>query len=278
MSIALTRAITPGGVQTMTATVGGLVPTPPNDPTKFLSGDGTWDPVVGGVSSFNTRTGGITLTAGDVTTALTYTPANPAGLTMTGQFMSSPTNMSMNSDGAAPLIVRNVSLATGDAGMSGMVFLAQGTYGIKMGIRADGYFGIGGYSRALWSWYTDPAGNMTTAGNVTAYSDPRLKENVKVITGAVDLIKQLDGVFFDWRHGFAHTECKAGKNDLGILADQVEAIFPQIVYESIEIEGVKYKTVAYDKLVPVLIEAVKEQQTQIDELKVMVQQLLEARG
>jgi hypothetical protein len=146
---------------------------------------------------------------------------------------------------------------TGDANMAGIVYWND-AYAIKMGIRADGYFGLGGWSRAAWSWYSDPSGNMVAAGNVSAYSDPRLKENIKPITGAVALLSSIDGVYFDWKHGIPHTEVKAGKTDIGILADQVEAVFPEIVTESVEVEGQRYKTVAYDKLVPVLIEAIKE--------------------
>lgn len=104
----------------------------------------------------------------------------------------------------------------------------------------------------------DDVGNLIASGNVTAYSDPRLKENIRPIIGAVELLSNIDGVYFDWKRGIPQTEVKAGKQDIGILADQVEAVFPEIVTHSVEIAGQSYKTVAYDKLVPVLIEAIKE--------------------
>ena len=156
-----------------------------------------------------------------------------------------------------------------DANLAGMTFWND-TYAIKMGVRSDGYFGLGGWSRAAWSWYSDPSGNMVAAGNVAAYSDPRLKENITPILGAVSILQQLNGVRFSWKYGYPHIEVKAGKQDIGVLANEVQAVLPEIVTESIEIEGQRYKTVAYDKIVPVLIEAIKELKAEIELLKIKV--------
>ncbi len=145
----------------------------------------------------------------------------------------------------------------GDGNLAGVTFWND-NYAIRMGVRADGYFGLGGFSRSPWSWYSDSSGNMIAAGNVIAYSDPDLKENQTRIVGAVNLLSQMDGMYFTWKDGIPHIACKAGKRDLGVMADQVEAIFPEIVSRSIKIDGKDYRTVAYEKLVPVLIEAVKE--------------------
>jgi hypothetical protein len=155
---------------------------------------------------------------------------------------------------------------TGDPNLAGMTFWND-SYAIKMGVRADGIFGIGGWSRPAWSWYSDASGNMVASGNVTAYSDPRLKENVVRITSAVDKLSKLDGVEFTWKKGIPHIESKGGNKDLGVLANQVEAIFPEIITESVEIEGESYKTVCYEKLVPVLIEAIRELKAEIEALK-----------
>lgn len=156
---------------------------------------------------------------------------------------------------------------TGDANLSGMTFHNTGNYAIKLGLRADGYFGLGGWSRAAWSWYSDPSGNMVSAGNVTAYSDPRLKEGFVKVDNPFKILNSIDGGTFTWKHGFKHTEVKAGKRDYGILADQVESVMPEIVTESIDIEGQSFKTVAYEKMVPVLIEAIKELKAEIEVLK-----------
>jgi hypothetical protein len=179
-----------------------------------------------------------------------------------------PTSMVVNDSTNNGSFVCRAS-GTGDGNLAGMTFWND-TYTLKLGVRSDGAFGLGGWSRAAWSWYSDPGGNMVASGNVTAYSDPRLKENFVNIKDPITLVKKLNGGTFNWKHGFAHTEVKAGKKDYGILANEVEAIMPEIVTESIEIEGEKYKTVCYEKIVPLLIEAIKEQQKQIDELTALV--------
>jgi hypothetical protein len=156
---------------------------------------------------------------------------------------------------------------SGDNAVAALAFNCQGAYRTKLHLRADGYFGFGGDSRVAWGWYLDVANNMMCAGNVTAYSDPRLKENFKCIDDPMAILSKLDGGTFNWRHGFPHIAGKAGKRDYGVLADQVQAVMPEIVTNSIDIEGESYLTVAYDKLVPVLIEAVKQLEQRIKELE-----------
>jgi hypothetical protein len=192
----------------------------------------------------------------------TYLSATQQTSAITG----SQSSMSMSSDWITKGSFVARATGAGDANLAGMSFWND-AYAIKLGIRADGYFGLGGWSRSAWSWYSDVSGNMVAAGNVTAYSDPRLKENFERVKSPLDIINKLDGGTFNWKHGIAHIECKAGKRDYGILADQVEAVMPEIVTDSIEIEGNKYKTVAYEKLVPVLIEAIKELENRIKQLE-----------
>ena len=81
------------------------------------------------------------------------------------------------------------------------------------------------------------------------------------------ILAKLDGGTFNWKQGIPHTVAKAGKRDYGVLADQVKAVMPEIVTESIEIDGQTYSTVSYEKLVPVLIEAVKQLQSRVLELE-----------
>jgi hypothetical protein len=110
-------------------------------------------------------------------------------------------------------------------------------------------------------------GDMTAAGNVTAYSDPRLKEDIKKIDDPLGKVLALNGVRFRWKQSsvIGHP----GEHDYGVLANEVEAVMPELVKGSVfeAPEGDTYKTVSYDKLVPVLIEAIKEQQVQIAKLR-----------
>ena len=101
----------------------------------------------------------------------------------------------------------------------------------------------------------NPGTGTLTATIVTASSDARLKENIKPITGALALVQQLEGVLFN-RIGQTREE-------IGVIAQQVEAIVPQLVFT--DEEGMK--SVAYANTVALLIEAIKEQQVQIEELK-----------
>jgi hypothetical protein len=102
----------------------------------------------------------------------------------------------------------------------------------------------------------------------TTISDSRLKDNIITIGGALDKIKSLRGVSYTWNAGK-----KKGKQDIGLIAQEVEEVLPDIVTEKkLPImkgtdADTKYKTIDYEKIIAVLVEAVKDQQTQIDDLK-----------
>ena len=97
--------------------------------------------------------------------------------------------------------------------------------------------------------------NLTCAGTVTANSDERLKKNIKTIDDALTKVRGLRGVEYDHKN--------TGDHCLGLIAQEVEKIIPDVVYE----DALGTKSVAYQNIVALLIEAVKDQQRQIDELK-----------
>ena len=104
----------------------------------------------------------------------------------------------------------------------------------------------------------DVVGNVCVTGVVTAtdfnsLSDLKLKENVEIIENSVDTIMKIEGVNFNWK--------ESGKLSMGVIAQQLEETLPQLV------SGDEIKTVNYNGLVGLLIEVVKDQQKQIDELK-----------
>lgn len=160
------------------------------------------------------------------------------------------------------------STGTGDGNLAGITFWHD-SYAIKMGVRSDGLFGIGGWSRGAWSWYSDASGNTVSAGNMSGYSDPRLKENVVTIADPFSILNVINGVRFNWNNHSKLVEGKWGKADYGVLADQVKSVMPEIVTSSIKDEENQeiYDTVDYTKLVPVLLEAIKELKREIDILK-----------
>ena len=111
-------------------------------------------------------------------------------------------------------------------------------------------------------------GLIRAENDVIAYatSDKRLKENIRPIPWAVDKVKQINGVYFDWIPLSKEEEKTIHGNkgqDIGVIAQEIEEILPELV--TIRDNG--YKAVKYDKIVALLIEAIKEQQGEIDELK-----------
>jgi hypothetical protein len=110
-------------------------------------------------------------------------------------------------------------------------------------------------------------GDFHANGDVIAFSttvsDERLKENIKLVDGALDKVKQLKGVTFNYTQD--------GKVSAGVIAQDVEKVLPEAVAEKkIPLktdDGLLYKTVRYDALHSLLIEAIKELSAEVDELK-----------
>lgn len=98
----------------------------------------------------------------------------------------------------------------------------------------------------------DDAGHFTASGNVTAYSDERLKSDIVTIPNALEKVKALRGVNFT----------KDGEASTGVIAQEVQKVIPEVVQENDE-----YLSVAYGNLVGVLIEAVKELSEEVEALK-----------
>jgi hypothetical protein len=125
----------------------------------------------------------------------------------------------------------------------------------------------------------DSSGNFTTEGNVTAYgsvSDIRLKENIEVIKNPIEKIKDLKGVTFTYK--------KDGEKSTGLIAQDLEKVLPEAVYtaETIvdETKGEKpeeHLAIRYGNTVGLLVEAIKEQQEQIETLTAKVKEL-EVKG
>ena len=97
-------------------------------------------------------------------------------------------------------------------------------------------------------------GNLTMTGNVTAYSDEKLKSDIQTLDGSKVL--EMRGVSFT----------KDGVAGSGVIAQELEKVAPELVHDG------EYKSVAYGNLVGYLIEAVKMQQEQINELKALIKE------
>jgi hypothetical protein len=126
--------------------------------------------------------------------------------------------------------------------------------------------------------YWDGSGNQINTGNVTAYSsDMRLKKNQRRIDDPLGIIRAVSGVYFDWDL----EECEKWnfhppEHDAGLLAQQVQAVYPYAVFpapfDHDPLNGFKsrsgknYLTVQYEKVVPVLVEAIKVLEERLDQI------------
>ena len=119
-------------------------------------------------------------------------------------------------------------------------------------------------------------GEFRAIGNVVAYySDERLKDFHGKIEGALDKVKAINGYYYTENEKAKEFGFNKKEKQVGVSAQEVEKVLPEVVtnapFDTDQMDqsrsGENYKTVEYEKLVPLLIEAIKEQQIQIDELK-----------
>jgi hypothetical protein len=115
------------------------------------------------------------------------------------------------------------------------------------------------------------AGEIRATGEIiSSYSDDRLKTKLGIIDNAIQKIKSLCGFYYspsDMAMALGYPK----KIDVGVSAQQVKEVLPEIITPA-PIDP-KYMTVRYEKLIPLLIEAIKEQQVQIESLTKKVEEL-----
>jgi hypothetical protein len=103
-------------------------------------------------------------------------------------------------------------------------------------------------------------GQILASDNITAYSDERLKDQIATIESALEIVKQLRGVRYRSK--------QTGKPGVGVVAQEVRELLPEVVEENGE-----YLSVAYGNIIGVLIQAIKEQQEKIETLENKVNSL-----
>ena len=144
--------------------------------------------------------------------------------------------------------------------------------------------GNGGYAiKSVGNFYTDGTGEFT--GDVAANtSDRRLKTNIKNIDLPLDKLDKINGVYFNWNElanelADKNTEVR----EVGFLAQEVQLVLPEIIKPApfdrildedlsnglsyISKSGQNYLTIQYEKIVPLLVEAIKQLKKELDELK-----------
>ena len=200
-----------------------------------------------------------------VLTSTTTTAGNAlpkAGGTMTGDLKFNDSIQAKFGNSEDFKIYHNGSQTILDDSGTGSVELRSNTFGIATsgGSASMASFVEGGavnlYNNGTLRANTTGSGfavtgDMTASGNITAYSDERLKSDIKTIHNALDKVSQMRGVTFT----------KDDKLSSGVIAQEMEKIAPELV-----IDG-EYKSVAYGNTVGYLIEAIKELKAEIEILK-----------
>ena len=185
------------------------------------------------------------LTSSQITTGLGFTPynsTNPSGyLTSSGAVTSlTGTTNQISVSGSTGSVTLSLPQAIATTSS-----VQHGSLGI--GVAADG-----------------TTGDIIATGLITSYySDERLKTNLGIITDALEKVKSLSGFYYE-ANQTAQELGYTTEKQVGVSAQEVQKVLPEIVSPA-PIDN-KYLTVHYERLVPLLIEAIKEQQKQIDAL------------
>ncbi len=128
---------------------------------------------------------------------------------------------------------------------------------------SNGHLGIGTSSAPNIITVKQNSATEPIADAWTTYSSARWKTNIRPLRRALDKVVHLRGVSFDWRAN--------GKHDIGMVAEEVAPVVPEVV--AFEQNGKDAKSVDYGRLTALLVEAIKEQQNEIRELRAQVEKL-----
>ena len=152
-----------------------------------------------------------------------------------------------NYDVDQDILIRNDS-GIGNGSVSNYIVVSGSTGEVRLAHYSD-------IKLTTKSGGVEVTGTLTASDNITAYSDERLKSDIKTIDNALDKVMNMRGVSYT----------KEEEKSIGVIAQEIEKVLPEVVTDG------EYKSVAYGNMVGVLIEAIKEQQKQIDELKKLVE-------
>ena len=198
--------------------------------------------IASGASS--TAIGNIVTASGDVSTAMgNRTSASDYASLVIGQYNSSGSSVTNN---ATSFSTSNTAFVIGN--------------GADSSNKSDAF-------KVMFNGDTTVSNDLTVSGDVVISSDARLKSNIVSLGSTLSKLLQIDGKSYEMK----------GKQKIGVLAQEIQEVFPELVSE----DDNEMLAVNYQGLVPVLINALKEQdakmneqQSEIDELKEMVQELV----
>ena len=227
-----------------------------------------------------TGTGTIT-NLGNVSFATTVAANSVAlGTDTTGDYVASMTAGTgitvgtATGEGSTPVIT-NTGVTSNVAGTGVSVSSGTGAVTIAIGQAVATSSNVQFNSLGIGMAASATAGRIDATNDIVAFSssDIRFKENIQPIENALEKISKISGNTYDWK---AENKAEHGYegNDVGVIAQEIEEVLPQLV----QTRENGYKAVKYDKLVALLIEGIKEQQTQIHSLTIEIEKLKESKG
>jgi hypothetical protein len=234
-----------------------------------------------GLSSNVSATGNVTITNTGVTSNVAGTGISLSGgtgaVTITNSGVTSNvagTGISL-SGGTGAVTITNSGVTSLTAGTGVSVSGATGGVTVSIGQAVATSSNVQFNSLGIGMAASATAGRIDATNDIVAYSssDIRFKENIKPIENALQKISKISGNTYDWK---AENKIEHGYegNDVGVIAQEIEEVLPQLV----QTRDNGYKAVKYDKLVALLIEGIKEQQTQIHSLTIEIEKLKESKG
>jgi hypothetical protein len=224
----VTSLTTSSGLSTNTSATGAV----------SITNTGVTSNVAGTGISVSGATGAVTITNTGVTSVAAGTDISVSGSTGAVTINDTSTLSSVTGRGASTASAITITNATASSSKITGALIVTGGVGIS--------------------------GALYVGGEVTAYaSDAALKTNVVAISDALSKVEAIRGVSYDWNEAGVALGLGTEKQ-IGVIAQEVEAVLPELVVQSAH-EG--YKTVKYDKLTALLIEAVKDLSAEVKTLK-----------
>lgn len=180
-------------------------------------------------------------------------------------FATSPTLVTPNLGTPSAVVLTNASGTANNltANIANFINVTDDTTtnATRYPIFANGTSGVISEQISSTKLFFNPSTGLLTSTDYNSSSDERLKENIKTVENAVDTISSLRGVTFDWKEGNA--------KGIGLIAQEVNDVLPDVV--TTDENG--YMGVKYTNIIGILVEAIKEQQEQINTLKKQIEKL-----
>lgn len=204
------------------------------------------------LASFSLHVGGTGFASSDFRAPIFY-DSNNTGYYVDPNSVSVLSRLHISQDGAGECCsggVYTLSLAENTASTSRLARIQFHNSGVSEGFIA---LAGSGTRRMLFGDFQSVTMGIEASGNITAYSDQRLKKDLEIIPNALNKVEQLNG--------YTYTRIENEERHTGLIAQEVQKVLPEAVYQS------EYLTLAYGNLAGLFVEAIKELNKKVEKLQ-----------